>query len=356
MNTKLLDLYSDYLISSFRKTTATGLSELLDGELSHDQITRWLRQKAGTSSDLWQMVKPDVRQIESTEGLLILDDSIEEKPYTDENDQICWHYDHSKERYVKGINFLTSLSSSQGLGLPVGFHLITKTEEHVDAKTGKIKHQSLQTKNELYRDLVKQAVKNQIQFRYVINDIWYASAENMQFVKQEQSKDFVMPLKDNRKTASTQEEKKQGKYVQLKSLKLEAGQVREIYLEGVEFSLSLLKKVFINEDGSEGVLYLVTSDKSKDYEEITAIYQKRWKVEEYHKSLKQNVSLSMSPTQRINGQTNHFFAALWGYIKLELLKFQSQQNHFALKSKLYIQALRQSFATWQSMKQLQTSA
>ena len=59
-------------------------------------------------------------------------------------------------------------------------------------------------------------------------------------------------------------------------------------------------------------LYLVTSDKSIDYEKITAIYQKRWKVEEYHKSLKQNVNLSMSPTQTINGQTNHFFAALWG--------------------------------------------
>jgi hypothetical protein len=64
----------------------------------------------------------------------------------------------------------------------------------------------------------------------------------------------------------------------------------------------------------------------------------------------------MSPTQTINGQTNHFFASLWGYVKLELLKFQSQQNHFALKSKLYIQALRQSFATWQSMKQPQPSA
>jgi hypothetical protein len=36
-----------------------------------------------------------VREIESEEGVLILDDSIEEKPYTDENEQICWHYDHS---------------------------------------------------------------------------------------------------------------------------------------------------------------------------------------------------------------------------------------------------------------------
>ena len=39
---KLFDLYSDYLISSFGQTTATGLAALLNGGVSHDQITRFL--------------------------------------------------------------------------------------------------------------------------------------------------------------------------------------------------------------------------------------------------------------------------------------------------------------------------
>ena len=38
-----LDLYTDYLLSSTGPTTATGLSRLLEGALSHDHITRWLR-------------------------------------------------------------------------------------------------------------------------------------------------------------------------------------------------------------------------------------------------------------------------------------------------------------------------
>ncbi|ELS30141.1 transposase IS4 family protein [Pseudanabaena biceps PCC 7429] len=42
-------------------------------------------------------------------------------------------------------------------------------------------------------------MKNQIQFRYVLNDSWFASSENMRFIKGEQNKDFIMPLKDNRK-------------------------------------------------------------------------------------------------------------------------------------------------------------
>jgi hypothetical protein len=52
-NNELLDLYSDYLISSFGQTTATGLAALLDGQLSHDRIQRFLASELRTSADLW---------------------------------------------------------------------------------------------------------------------------------------------------------------------------------------------------------------------------------------------------------------------------------------------------------------
>ena len=125
---KLLDLYSDYLISAFGQTTATGLATLLNGEVSHDQMQRSLAGAEQDSADLWRVAKPHVRKIESAEGVMIVDDSIAEKPYTDENDIICWHYDHSKQRNIKGINFVTSLYHSQGVSLPVGFELVRKTE------------------------------------------------------------------------------------------------------------------------------------------------------------------------------------------------------------------------------------
>jgi len=35
-----------------------------------------------------------------------IDDSIEEKPYTDQSELICTHFDHAQNRYVKGINLL----------------------------------------------------------------------------------------------------------------------------------------------------------------------------------------------------------------------------------------------------------
>jgi hypothetical protein len=57
-------------------------------------------------------------------------------------------------------------------------------------------------------------------------------------------------------------------------------------------------------------------------------------VEEYHKSLKQNTSLAKSPARTVTSQSNHLFASLAVYIKLEKLKFAHKLNHFALKAKI----------------------
>jgi hypothetical protein len=118
MNKALLDLYADYLLSSLGRVTARGLSELVGGTVSHDQITRLLASEKQTSIGWWQLVKPLVRKVEQASGVLIFDDSIEEKPYTDENEIVCWHYDHSQQRMVKGINFLTALYHVNETSLP----------------------------------------------------------------------------------------------------------------------------------------------------------------------------------------------------------------------------------------------
>jgi hypothetical protein len=344
MNQSLLDLYTDYLISSFGPTTATGLSRLVDGEVSHDQVTRFLASPPKTSADLWRLVKPMLRQVESPDGLLIFDDSIEEKPYTDENDLICWHWDHSKERHVKGINFITAFYTTATVSLPVAFDLVTKTETYLDAKTGKLKRRSTLTKNARYRMLLQLCVHNQLKFRYVLNDSWYASADNMNFIHEDVKKEFVMPLKANRKVALSKEDQQAGRYVTVSSLDLPEGEPRLIWLEDVNFPLLLAKQVFINEDGSRGTLYLVTSDLTLTYDQITSLYQKRFGVEGYHKSLKQNASLEKSPTRTETTQQNHFFASVCAYVKLERLKLKAGINHFALKSKIYLSALKSAYA------------
>ena len=64
---------------------------------------------------------------------------------------------------------------------------------------------------------------------------------------------------------------------------------------------------------------------------------------EYHKSIKQNAAIAKSPTKTLKTQANHIFASLVAYVKFEKLKFATHNNHFALKSKLYLSALKAAF-------------
>jgi hypothetical protein len=120
-------------------TTATGLGQVVDGSVSHDQITRALRGQQRGGAELWQVTKRFVRRIQDDDGVMIVDDTISEQPYSDENDIVCWHYDHTTGKVIKGINRMTALYHvpSRGLSLPVEFHLIAKTESYVDKKDGK---------------------------------------------------------------------------------------------------------------------------------------------------------------------------------------------------------------------------
>jgi hypothetical protein len=350
MDKSVLDLYTDYLISSFGLTTATGLSALLGGTLSHDRISRFLKAPIQTSADLWQLVKPLVRQVQREDGVLIIDDSIEEKPYSDESELICWHWDHSLGRSVKGINLLTCLYYSQEVALPVAFELVQKPDFVPDKKTGKIKRAARQTKNELYRHMLGACVANQLPFAYVLNDLWFASAENMVFIKEQLHKEFVMPLKQNRKLSQEPPGTPNRHFVPVSSLTLEADTLLTVWLEDVDFPLLLLKQVFTNKDGSVGIVYLVTSDTTLTAEHITTLYQKRWKVEEYHKSLKSNLSFSKSPTKTVRTQSNHLFACLAAFVKMERLRMNTRLNHFAMKAQLYQAALASAFQQLQVLK------
>ena len=67
-----------------------------------------------------------VRQLENEDGLLIIDDTIQEKPYTDENALISWHFDHTKGRTVKGVNILNCLYHAQALSISVAFEIVLR--------------------------------------------------------------------------------------------------------------------------------------------------------------------------------------------------------------------------------------
>ncbi len=72
----MLDIYTEYLICQNHYATATGLSDMLNGNVSHDKVSRYLRYEVLPSKVLWQYIKSPVREKESLDGALLLDDTI----------------------------------------------------------------------------------------------------------------------------------------------------------------------------------------------------------------------------------------------------------------------------------------
>jgi hypothetical protein len=312
---------------------------------------RFLNHNKFASKDLWQYVKADVRKYEeSNGGVLIIDDSIEEKPYTDENEIVCWHFSHAKGRCVKGINILSSLIRYAEIALPIAYEVITKDLYFCDLKTKKEKRQSSATKNQHFRALVKQAVANQIYFDYVLADNWFGAKDNMEFTHYEMKKFFIFGIKSNRLIAFSEGERKKGQYHNLNSLRFQDGEKKVVYLKDMAFPVALVTKIFKNEDGSTGILHIVTNDLNNDADRIYEVYQKRWRIEEYHKSIKQNTSLEKSPTKVVRSQKNHIFASIIAYCKLELLKIKTHLNHFALKYKLIVKANQMAYKELKNLR------
>jgi len=348
MKTDYIELYTDFLISNSGYATATGLSAIMDNSISHDQITRFLSKNEFDSKALWLKVKKVVREIESDEGCLIFDDSIQEKKWTDENDIICWHYDHTVGKSVKGVNILNALYYNKGISIPVSFEIIKKYQ-YCDIKTKEVKRKANVTKNELLREMFLRAIQNQIEFKYLLMDIWFASKENFEFIVKHK-KEFITAIKGNRLIALSLEDKYKGNFIRVDELKLSDKQSIRGYLKGYDKEILLVRRVFTNKDGSIGLLNLVTSDLTLNGDSIATIYEKRWKVEEFYKSLKSNVDLAKSPTKTIRTQSNHIFLSILAFFKLECLKIKHKLNHFALRAKLLIKANQMAYLELQRLK------
>ena len=253
---------------------------------------------------------------------------------------------------INVLNFLYTVGeTAETVNLPLAFEVIAKTESYTDPKTGKAKKKSPKTKNELTRERLKVLChQNHVKFAYVLWDTWFSSVENMVFVVEDLKKHFVGAVKDNRKVAMVGADGAVGKFKSASQQEIQPDTVYRVRMESVPFDLFLVKKVFKNMDGTTSVVFLVTSDGSLSAEKIFKLYQKRWKIEDSHKSVKQNLGIAQSPTKMEKSQKNHLFAAMFGLVQLEKLKIAHKMNHFALKHKIYMAALKSAWTEIQSLK------
>jgi len=323
-----------------------------------------LAQNILDQKEYWQLIKKPIRQIEKPSGLISIDDTIEEKPHSDENEYISWHYDHTTGRSTKGINIVTftyvNTDFVPTVKMPTAFEVVKKDSLQTKTikKDGKFITRTTPcasvSKNELVRQRLHCLVyQNHVQFGYTAFDSWFSSAENICFIVKELKKHVVCAIKDNRKVCfDFKESNKKQTWQQVSEADIELNKAYKVRLKDVPFDVLLVKQVYQNLDGCVGVQYLICTDTDLNAEQIAELYKQRWSSEDLHKSLKQNTALEKMPAKTQNAQVNHIFASMIAQVKLDCLKIATRKNHYQLKRGVLIHALKTAWVEITKLKEL----
>lgn len=219
-NVAIRNVYVDYLLSAKGHISATDLSEVIDNEYSHDQISRMLYRAQIDDKKLYMKGKRFLKAFKA-EGkkVLIVDDSIQAKPHSKVNGLVAWHYDHSEQCCIKGINFISALWADEHRSIPLSMKVVQKELVWSNKKHQEV-WKTIKTKNEIFRDMVQKLARSG-GVDYVLADSWYGSKENMQWVTNQCKTNFVIACKSNRVAARSLKDAEKGLYKPLEELRLQ---------------------------------------------------------------------------------------------------------------------------------------
>lgn len=182
-------LYCQYLLSSHINYTCTNLADHF-ADLSHDDVSRFLKEEKLTPRMLWERVNPLFTS--RPQGYMIFDDVVLEKVHLSKIQRVRRQYSGNQPGITKGIGVVNCVYYD-----PVAdqFWVIDYRIFDPD-RDGK-------TKLDHLREMLISAIHRGILFGYVLMDSWYATAELMKLLISKH-KVFYCPLKANRKVDDSQ--------------------------------------------------------------------------------------------------------------------------------------------------------
>ena len=127
--------YINFIIATPHTVTATEASSCQPESRqrpSHDAFTRLLSRLEPDPEVLWTEAQT---QIDLNRGILVLDDSTLEKPYSPFNDLLYRHWSGKQKAVVEGINLITLLWTDGVRCVPVDYRVFDCRAATVKPKT-----------------------------------------------------------------------------------------------------------------------------------------------------------------------------------------------------------------------------
>lgn len=308
--------YINFIIATPRDVTATEAGRVQPESKdapAHDAFTRLLSRLEPDAETLWTEART---QIDVQTGILVLDDSTLEKPYSEFNALVYRHWSGKQKEVVNGINLITLLWTNGERCVPVDYRVFDKDRD------GK-------TKNDHFAEMLLAAQARGFNPELVCFDSWYGSIENLKLVRS-LGWHFLTRLKSNRQ-------------IRINQSRLQA--VSEAGLCGGDGTICWLKgfgeiKVFrvrATDDASE---YWATSlsEMTETKRETCAL--SAWRIEMYHRALKQQCLIERAHCRRLRPVLNHIGLCIRAFVRLESHCYRERISWIEAKTSIIRDAVR----------------
>lgn len=316
--------YCQFLVSSQTNYTLTYFADHTT-RFSHDAPTRYLRHDRITSKQIWQQAKGDL--ILSANGFIIFDDSVLDKNHSRHIELVYKQYSGNEHRVISGIGLINCV------------YVNPETNEFweidyrvYDPKTdSKDKHQHVA---EMLQNCFLKCLVGELEFKGVLMDTWYATTKLMLMIHHSGHL-FYCPIQSNRRVSQKYGTEKY-EYQSADTLEwtqAEADFGKRVHIKDFPagFEIKLFRIVASNGDAE----LVVTNDESSiDTEAVQTVCGFRWKVEQFHREVKQVTGIEACQCRSARAQKNHIGCALLVWLFLKRRAKQGFTTVYALKQGL----------------------
>ncbi len=291
-----LPMYMGFLMSEPTSTTCTQLSEVMN--ISHDSVNRFLLRESYVAEDLFNESK---KLLNLVGGTLSVDDSTLDKPYSQHMALVSHFWSGKHHRVVKGLNLITLYYTDvEGVHLPVNYRLYDKSEN--------------KTKNDYFKDMMLEVLAWGLKPSVVTGDSWYSCINNLKMVKNHQL-GLLFAIESNRRVSV-----EKGQWIQVQALTDIPADGLAVWLR--DFGLVKLFRARLKDQLRHYVVLMPDSSRQETFNEksFQALHDNHWKIEQYHRMIKQVCHIESFQVRGKIPISNHIFAALCSYVHLQKMQ------------------------------------
>lgn len=310
--------YIDFLIATPKAASGTEAARVQPDKPkapAHDAFTRLLHRLEPDAETLWREARP---QVDLLEGVLVLDDSVLDKPYAKYIDLVGRHWSGKHHQVVQGIDLVSLLWTDGDRHVPCDYRI------YHDAKAA--------TKNDHFRAMLSAAQERGFRPKCVLFDGWYSSLENLKLLRT-LGWTWLTRLKANRLVNKD----RQGKRPLFRTEITANGTA--VWLQG--YGLVQVFKI-VAPDGD--IAYWATSDLGMTDLERLQYAESSWAIEHYHRGIKQCTEVERCQARSATAQRNHIGLALRAFLRLEYYGFTHGVSWLEAKTAIIRDAVRSYLA------------